>query len=179
MRINARNLNRPQNDLPAENIKYKRRNSPLIAGGFVFLVFAVLGFIAVPKLIRSTKDYRKEVLGDLRALYSAQMTYFATHPDNKYGNFDELVRAGLIPASTVTYVACKNCDVNNLWVGRNRDFKFEIVRNEAKTGFCMAAISKSSSDRAFAVGTSGVIYEDTAANISCTGSPPARIDPVN
>ena len=182
MRISTNHLNRA--NIPPdgrerrrgepENIPFVRNRPFPVFGILAFIVIAAAAFIAVPRFLK--KDYRAEVIADLRAIHDAEEIYRAKISRyQSYGNFTELTEAGLLAQSSKVIIGCENCDERNLWFGKNRRFQFEIRKSPAGTNYCIAAISDSKSDRAFAVAPNGTVYEDDADKISCATSPATKI----
>ncbi|HEY8558843.1 MAG TPA: hypothetical protein VIL74_00465 [Pyrinomonadaceae bacterium] len=174
MRINTRKLNRASDihasqNFPPPNVEVVRRSNLWIVGGVAFLILAVVLTIIILKIGRPKVDPKMIVIGDLRAINTAQQTFFAAGGRNAYGNFDELVRAGLLPPSEGSYFVCKDCDGKELWYGKNKDYMFQLARNAAGSGYCVAAVPRLDSDKAYAVGHAGIIFEDDKENITCAG----------
>jgi len=185
MRIDASHLNRPERSgharengaRPPDNLRFKRARRFPVFGILALIVFAAAVFVGIPRYLR--KDYGVEIVSELRIIREAQEIYRQKISKyQSYGNFEDLVNAGLLPASSVTFTECQNCDERNLWTSARlqRRFQFEIQRDVTATNYCIKAVSSSKGERAFALTPNGAVLEDDADKISCVTSPPTKIN---
>jgi type II secretory pathway pseudopilin PulG len=168
MRINTRNLNK-RSDYPTV------RRSPglpplvlivlLVPAGLIGL--GIVAAIAIPSLLKSRNAANTAAaLGDLKRLQAAEAVFRSNvSRDQGFGDFRELVQAGLIEPDARLRPVCPTCDNNDLWSRKGFATDYRISLDGAARRYCILA--SGSGMTPLAAVSDGAIYRSEAGNISC------------